>query len=202
LLKRVRSLGLSDQEAINLMQRMNHESSRRENWGDPDWWDTETSSYPFRDTDPNNIREELMELAYKGDIGAMEMFQFYQQATADQIQKLKRLINKRQTARAWDLVASVVGVRPTSAPVNEMAHKTKSTLDKLDKVSKSLLSYIERGGQLTARGGYDLTPRAGYLIDKFEDLKDEIKRSDPGQWAKFCSDRGWSSDCEAIDFFA
>lgn len=54
---------------------------------------------------------ELCELAYKGNIGIMELIKFNQIATSDQKAELKRLINAKMTSDAWKLIQTVTGVQ-------------------------------------------------------------------------------------------
>jgi hypothetical protein len=54
---------------------------------------------------------EINELVYKGNIGVMEMFQFFQKATPEQIAEMKRLIAEKKNAEALKLLTKVTGVK-------------------------------------------------------------------------------------------
>jgi ribosomal protein L22 len=56
---------------------------------------------------------QLDELIYKGNIGAMEMFEFFQKATPQQIAEMKKLIAEKKTAEALKLLAKVTGKKLT-----------------------------------------------------------------------------------------
>jgi hypothetical protein len=54
---------------------------------------------------------ELNELVYKGNIGVMEMFEFFQKATAAQIAEMKKLIAEKKNAEALKLLTKVTGAK-------------------------------------------------------------------------------------------
>lgn len=53
----------------------------------------------------------LTEASYKGNIGMMEMFKFYQVATTEQKQKMKSLIEAGKQEEAWEFLQQVTGVK-------------------------------------------------------------------------------------------
>lgn len=55
--------------------------------------------------------EPLSELAYQGNIGAMEMFAFFQKATPEQKAQLKSLIAAGKDREAWKMIHKVTGVK-------------------------------------------------------------------------------------------
>ena len=57
------------------------------------------------------FKTKVDEAAYVGNIGAMEMFKFYQKATEEQKRKLKTLIGDKKNKDAWKLVQDVTGVK-------------------------------------------------------------------------------------------
>jgi len=57
------------------------------------------------------VSEQINEAAYVGNIGAMEMFKFFQKASEEQKKKLKTLIDGQKTKEAWKLVQDVTGVK-------------------------------------------------------------------------------------------
>jgi 1,6-anhydro-N-acetylmuramate kinase len=57
------------------------------------------------------FKTKIDEAAYVGNIGAMEMFKFYQKASEEQKRKLKTLIGDKKNKDAWKLVQDVTGVK-------------------------------------------------------------------------------------------
>lgn len=53
----------------------------------------------------------LKEASYPGNIGAMEMMQFYKIASFDDKMKMKDLIAKKDFAGAWEFLQKAVGVK-------------------------------------------------------------------------------------------
>lgn len=52
----------------------------------------------------------LDENAYHGNLGAIEMFQFYQHATPAQIKQMKAFIDAKNFKKAWELLKQVTKV--------------------------------------------------------------------------------------------
>lgn len=52
----------------------------------------------------------IIEASYAGNIGAMEVFKFYQKATPDEKIQFDRLIARKKYDKAWELVQTVTGV--------------------------------------------------------------------------------------------
>lgn len=65
----------------------------------------------FRMTKQSLQKEDVQldELIYKGNIGVMEMFEFFQKATPQQIAEMKKLIAEKKNAEALQLLAKVTG---------------------------------------------------------------------------------------------
>lgn len=57
------------------------------------------------------FKNKVDEAAYVGNVGAMEMFKFHQMANQKQKEKLKQLINKKDSKGAWKHVQDVTGVK-------------------------------------------------------------------------------------------
>lgn len=53
----------------------------------------------------------LSEASYRGNIGMMEMFKFYQKATVEQKAKMKQLLNAEKFDEAWTFLQNVTGVK-------------------------------------------------------------------------------------------
>jgi hypothetical protein len=59
----------------------------------------------------HGFSEQLFEASYAGNIGAMEMFKFYQKASDEQKKKLQSLMQKKDSKGAWKHIQSVTGVK-------------------------------------------------------------------------------------------
>lgn len=56
-----------------------------------------------------------LEATYKGNLGMMEMFEFYQIATKEEKNKMKELITSGQHAEAWEFLQQVTGKKLETA---------------------------------------------------------------------------------------
>lgn len=54
---------------------------------------------------------ELHEASYTGNIGIMELIQFYNKATPELITKVKSLISSKKNKEAWEIIQRQTGVR-------------------------------------------------------------------------------------------
>ena len=57
----------------------------------------------------------MIEAAYKGNIGMMEMFKFYQKATPAEKSKMKQLLDAKKFDDAWKYLQQVTGVELETA---------------------------------------------------------------------------------------
>jgi hypothetical protein len=57
------------------------------------------------------FKTKVDEAAYVGNVGAMEMFKFYNIASKKQKQQLNNHIQNKKTKEAWKLVKDVTGVK-------------------------------------------------------------------------------------------
>ena len=57
------------------------------------------------------FKTKVDEAAYVGNIGAMEMFKFYQKASDEQKKKLQQYIKNKDNKAAWKHIQSVTGVK-------------------------------------------------------------------------------------------
>lgn len=80
----------------------------------------------------HNINNSVIEAAYAGNIGAMEMFKFYSKATDDQKLLLKKLISAGEDRRAWQLIQKISGVKLVGKEFNENFADGKNPQDKGD----------------------------------------------------------------------
>lgn len=53
----------------------------------------------------------LQEATYRGNIGMMEMFKFYQIASPEQKQQMRALLKAGRQEEAWGLLQKVTGVK-------------------------------------------------------------------------------------------
>ena len=65
----------------------------------------------FRMTKSQLQKESIDEAAYKGNIGAMEMMKFFQVATPQEKEKLKKLIADKNQSAAWKMIQDVTGMK-------------------------------------------------------------------------------------------
>lgn len=59
----------------------------------------------------NTVKEYVNEAAYKGNIGMMEMMKFFEVASKEQKEKLKKLIADKNQSAAWKLIQDVTGMK-------------------------------------------------------------------------------------------
>jgi len=57
----------------------------------------------------------ILEAAYKGNIGMMEMFKFYQKANASEKARMKQLIDAKKFDDAWEFLQEVTGMKLETA---------------------------------------------------------------------------------------
>lgn len=60
----------------------------------------------------------LTEVAFDGNLGFQEMFQFYNQASQRKIDELERPIRQKKFREAWRLVQEVIGVKLVGSEFN------------------------------------------------------------------------------------
>lgn len=65
------------------------------------------------------VSEQLDEAVYAGNIGIMELIQFYQKATPDLITKVKKLISQKKSIEAWKIIQSQTGIKLVGKEFNE-----------------------------------------------------------------------------------
>jgi hypothetical protein len=53
----------------------------------------------------------LIETPYKGNIGMMEMFKFYQMATVSEKSKMKQFLDAKNFDDAWKFLQEITGVK-------------------------------------------------------------------------------------------
>lgn len=55
--------------------------------------------------------KQLKEASYPGNIGAMEMMQFYKIASFSDKNKMKDMIARKDFAAAWEFLQKIVGIK-------------------------------------------------------------------------------------------
>ena len=55
--------------------------------------------------------KDINEASYEGNIGAMEMFKFYDVATEDQKKIMKAFLNNKDFKKAWAYLQEVTGIK-------------------------------------------------------------------------------------------
>ena len=53
----------------------------------------------------------LREASYTGNIGIMELIQFYSKATPELVSKVKSLISSKKNKEAWDIIQKETGIK-------------------------------------------------------------------------------------------
>ena len=102
------------------------------------------------------FKSKIDEAAYVGNIGAMEMFRFYQKATADQKKKLQQHIKNKDAKSAWKHVQDVTGTK---------LHKSVSEAMKPDILPVS--GGGQEGTNILRQNYQDNTP--GQKVKRFKD---------------------------------
>lgn len=98
-----------------------------------------------------SVKEEtqINELAYQGNIGAMEMYAFFQKATDEQKKQMKALIASGKDREAWKLIHKVTGVKLIGPQFEqylreqEEEEEDETEIDGLDMIQVELRSMIE-----------------------------------------------------------
>lgn len=116
----------------------------------------------------NEFNSPYTEASYEGNIGAMEMFKFYQVASDKQKAVLKNLIAKGKKGLAWKLIQQVTGVKLQGKEFDESKKLHQNTsLDikfkiDADEYEVVITSFDDQGNQL----GYATFDRAEYGPDQ------------------------------------
>jgi len=97
----------------------------------------------FRLTKTQLQKEDLDEAVYPGNIGAMEMFKFFQQATPGQKDNLKKLIADGKKKDAWRLVQQVTGIKLMGKEFNEEYEDDEVEYDGLQMAKIEVANLIE-----------------------------------------------------------
>ena len=137
------------------------------------YYDPKEGKYYDRDTDmymdydeyqSHTNEEELMELGYEGNIGAMEMVKFFKMADPRQKEILNQLIKEKEFQRAWALIQGVTG--------DKLVGKEFSEGEIAEQLSEDLRAWFGKGGEGGAGGGgWDRYNTKGERIGKCGERK-------------------------------
>ncbi len=97
----------------------------------------------------------ITEASYPGNIGAMEVFHFYQQASSEEKEMFDKYLNQNEYDQAWDLIQDVTGVKlqPMGESIGERIATAYS--DPIESITVS-------------RGGQEMT----FFVDKAKRVED------------------------------
>lgn len=87
--------------------------------------------------------EHLNEIAYKGNIGMMELAKFFKMADPKQVEMFKKLLLNKDVKRAWSLVAGVTGVKLVGKEFNESYILEKGEYDDYSEIDGLEMAQIE-----------------------------------------------------------
>lgn len=104
----------------------------------------------------HGMSESIVEAAYAGNIGIMEMMKFYKIATTAQKKELEKLITGKKNKEAWEMIQNVTGVK-----LHKSIHEEKTVPNP------------------------DILPKAGAGQDGTDGLVNSYLRDTPGQSRKF-----------------
>ena len=71
----------------------------------------------------------------------------------------------------------------------------KTLTERLHKTLKSISAHVARGGSHTSQRGFE-------LIDRYNDLKDELNDKNQTAWHAYCREVGADPSHDAYDLFA
>jgi hypothetical protein len=141
----------------------------------------------------------MSEAAYKGNIGAMEMMKFFQVATSEQKEKLKKLIADKNQSAAWKMIQDVTGMKlmgeedeydyeetdglsMAQIEVSNMIQDAEELLEMMDQMDEEPDAWVL--SKITKAADYVSTVR-DYLEfeDDFDYEGDEDEEEDDGEFS-------------------
>ena len=124
----------------------------------------------------------LNELVYKGNIGVMEMFEFFQKATPQQIAEMKKLIAEKKNAEALQLLAKVTGKKLHTESFNLLEQEDWEEIDGLQMAQIEVANLIQDTEHLASiLDNMDEEPEAWVLskitkaVDYIESVTDYLE---------------------------
>ena len=153
----------------------------------------------FRMTKSQLQKESIDEAAYKGNIGAMEMMKFFQVATPQEKEKLKKLIADKNQSAAWKMIQDVTGMKlmgeedeydyeetdglsMAQIEVSNMIQDAEELLEMMDQMDEEPDAWVL--SKITKAADYVSTVR-DYLEfeDNFDYEGDEDEEEDDGEFS-------------------
>jgi hypothetical protein len=160
----------------------------------------------------------MSEAAYKGNIGAMEMMKFFQVATKEEKEKLKKLIADKNQSAAWKMIQDVTGMKlmgeddeyddsdyeetdglsMAQIEVSNMIQDAEELLEMMDQMDEEPDAWVL--SKITKAADYVSTVR-DYLEfeDDFDYEGDEDEEEDDGEFSGAELDM-YASEMEPDDF--
>ncbi len=118
---------------------------------------------------------DLNELVYKGNIGVMEMFEFFQKATPQQIAEMKKLIAEKKNAEALQLLAKVTGKKLHTESLNLLEQEDWEEVDGLQMAQIEVANLAQDVDYLAQiLDGMDEEPEA-WVLSKITKATDYIE---------------------------
>ena len=159
----------------------------------------------FRMTRSQLQKESIDEAAYKGNIGAMEMMKFFQVATPQEKEKLKKLIADKNQSAAWKMIQDVTGMKlmgeeyddsvemdgisMAQIELSSLADDVEDVLDMLEEMEEEPEQWVL--SKITKATDYISSVR-DYL--EFEGVTDDEEMPDDGEY-----DDGEDYDDDELD---
>jgi nicotinic acid mononucleotide adenylyltransferase len=159
----------------------------------------------FRMTRSQLQKESIQEAAYKGNIGMMEMMKFFEVASKEQKEKLKKLIADKNQSAAWKLIQDVTGMKlmgeeyddsvemdgisMAQIELSSLADDVEDVLDMLEEMEEEPEQWVL--SKITKATDYISSVR-DYL--EFEGVTDDEEMPDDGEY-----DDGEDYDDDELD---
>ena len=153
----------------------------------------------------NTVKEYVNEAAYKGNIGMMEMMKFFEVASKEQKEKLKKLIADKNQSAAWKLIQDVTGMKlmgeeyddsiemdgisMAQIELSSLADDVEDVLDMLEEMEEEPEQWVL--SKITKATDYISSVR-DYL--EFEGVTDDEEMPDDGEY-----DDGEEYDDDELD---
>ena len=141
----------------------------------------------------------MSEAAYKGNIGAMEMMKFFQVATPEQKQKLKKLIADKNQSAAWKMIQDVTGMKlmgeedeyddyedtdglsMAQIEVSNMIQDAEELLEMMDQLDEEPDAWVL--SKITKAADYISTVRDYLEFEDNFDYQDDDEEEDDGEFS-------------------
>ena len=152
----------------------------------------------FRMTKSQLQKESIDEAAYKGNIGAMEMMKFFQVATPQEKEKLKKLIADKNQSAAWKMIQDVTGMKlmgeedeydyeetdglsMAQIEVSNMIQDAEELLEMMDQLDEEPDAWVL--SKITKAADYVSTVRDYLEFEDNFDYEDDGEEEDDGEFS-------------------